>query len=208
MPRPPATTRSPSYRWTLERDLGDLLSPEDRHVVLCGLNPSTADAERDDPTSRRVIGFARREQATRLTMVNLYAARTTDPKRLKDFDDPVGGANDHAISDAARRADLIIAAWGKPPSKAGEARARRVLDLLTAAGDVYRLGPATSEGHPRHPLYLPQSGLRTPLELHAARRRPHPDDAPGGHAALKLCTQCATSPRPPSSSSTPQASAP
>ena len=167
-----AARRTPAYRWTLERHLGDLLAPEDKHVVLCGLNPSTTDAERDDPTSRRVIGFARRERATRLTMVNLYAARTTDPRRLKDFDNPVGAANDQVISDAARRADLIIAAWGKPPGKAGEARARRVLDLLTAAGDVYRLGPATSEGHPRHPLYLPASETETPLQLHAARNPP------------------------------------
>lgn len=155
------------YRWTLERDLGCLFTP-DKHVLVCGLNPSTADAERDDPTSRRVIGFARRERATRLTMVNLYAARTTDPRGLKDFDDPVGTANDQVITDAARHADLIIAAWGKPPGKAGEARAKRVLELLTAAGDVYRLGPATKEGHPPHPLYLPKSDKRTPLQLHAA----------------------------------------
>lgn len=159
---------APSYRWTLERNLGDLLAPEKKHVVLCGLNPSTADAESDDPTSRRVIGFARRERATRLTMVNLYAARTTDPKRLRHFDDPIGAANDETIADAARDADLIIAAWGKPPGKAGKARARRVLELLTAAGDVYRLGPTTREGHPPHPLYLPKSSTRTPLELHAA----------------------------------------
>ena len=164
-----AGKRTPTYRWTLERDLGDLLAPEEKHVLVCGLNPSTADAERDDPTSRRVIGFGRRERATRLTMVNLYAARTTDPKGLKDFDDPVGAANDRVIAEAARRAGLIVAAWGKPPGKAGEARARRVLDLLTAANDVYRLGPATKEGHPPHPLYLPASEAATPLQLHAAR---------------------------------------
>ena len=129
-----------------------------------------ADAESDDPTSRRVIGFARREHATRLTMVNVYAARTTDPKRLKDFDDPVGAANDRTIAEAARDADLIIAAWGRPPGKAGEARAQRVLELLTAAGDVYRLGAATRDGHPPHPLYLPASEAATPLQLHAPRR--------------------------------------
>lgn len=160
--------RTPSYRWTLERDLVDLLAPQEKHVLVCGLNPSTADAQRDDPTSRRVVGFARREQATRLTMVNLYAARTTDPKRLKEFDDPVGAANDQVIASAAREADLIIAAWGKPPGKAAEARARQVLHLLTAAGDVYRLGPATRDGHPPHPLYLPASEAATPLQLHAA----------------------------------------
>ena len=129
--------RTPTYRWTLERDLGDLLAPEEKHVV------------------------------TRLTTVNLYAARTTDPKRLKDCDNPVGAANDETIAKAARRADLIIAAWGKPPGKAGEARARRVLELLTAGGDVYRIGPATKEGHPPHPLYLPASEAATPLQLHA-----------------------------------------
>jgi len=169
-----AARRTPTYRWTLERDLGDLLAPEEKHVLVCGLNPSTADAERDDPTTRRVIGVARGGRATGLTMVNLYAARTTNPKGLKDFSDPVGAANDQVIAEAARGAHLIIAAWGKPPGKAGEARARRVLELLTAAGDVYRLGPATKEGHPRHPLYLPESDLRTPLELHAARRSPAP----------------------------------
>ena len=172
--------RTPEYRWTLERDLGDLLAPAPKHVLVCGLNPSTADAEREDPTSRRVIGFARREQATRLTMVNVYAARTTDPKRLKDFDDPVGAANDRVIAEAARGADLIIAAWGRPPGKAGEARARRVLELLAAAGDVYRLGPATKDGHPPHPLYLPASEAATPLQLHARGKT-------GGEKPQKQC---------------------
>ncbi|MDE2906063.1 MAG: DUF1643 domain-containing protein [Acidobacteriota bacterium] len=169
--------RTPTYRWTLERDLDNLLAPTKKHVLVCGLNPSTADAERDDPTSRRVIGFARREHATRLTMVNMYAARTTDPKGLKDFEDPIGPANDETITAAARDADLIIAAWGKPPGKDGEARAKRVLELLTAAGDVYRLGPATKEGHPPHPLYLPKSVTRTPLELHAASTARNPHDS-------------------------------
>jgi len=206
-----ATRRTPSYRWTLERDLGDLLAPEDKHVLVCGLNPSTADAEGDDPTSRRVTGFARRERATRLTMVNLYAARTTNPKGLKDFDDPVGAANDQVIAEAARGAHLIIAAWGKPPGKAGEARARKVLELLTAAGDVYRLGPATKEGHPPHPLYLPASTAATPLQLHAtcstakrgrsacppepgAERRPAAPGERAGTASLHYTQQSATHP--------------
>ena len=175
--------QTPTYRWTLERNLGDLLAPVEKHVLVCGLNPSTANTERDDPTSRRVIGFARREHATRLTMINLYAARATDPKGLKDFDDPVGPANDDTIATAARKADLIIAAWGKPPGKAGEARAKRVLELLTAAGDVYRLGAATSEGHPPHPLYLPKSDTRTPLELHAASTTRNPKAPESGTRA-------------------------
>ena len=46
--RPKST---PAYRWTLERDLGNLLAPKAKQILVCGLNPSTADAERDDPTS-------------------------------------------------------------------------------------------------------------------------------------------------------------
>ena len=47
--------RTPDYRWTLERDLGDLLAPAPKHVLVCGLNPSTADAERDDPNRHKPI---------------------------------------------------------------------------------------------------------------------------------------------------------
>lgn len=159
-----------TYRYTLERDLETLLDSEPKHVVICGLNPSTADANRDDPTSRRTVAFARRERGTRLTLINAYAARTTKPSGLRKFEGPIGPLNDGTIVRLAKATDLLIAAWGKPPGKAAKKRAVEVLGMLREHGEVYRLGQATKEGHPPHPLYLPGDPDRTPLELHAARQ--------------------------------------
>ena len=101
------------YRYIYTRDLGSLLTLEaPRRVLFCMLNPSTATAETDDPTIRRVIQFAAREDATELAVVNLFAARATDPRKLPAFDDPVGPDNDTIIEQPAAAADLIIAAWG------------------------------------------------------------------------------------------------
>ena len=43
------------YRYWLSRRL----SMGERTVLFVGLNPSTADATKDDPTIRRCVGFAR-----------------------------------------------------------------------------------------------------------------------------------------------------
>ena len=151
-----------TYRYTLERDLGTLLDSEPKHVVICGLNPSTAGANRYDPTSRRTIAFTRREGGTRLTLINVYAARSTKPSGLRKFDDPIGPLNDETIVRLAKTADLLIAAWGKPPGKAAEKRAAEVLEMLREHGDVYRRST-----HER--------GASTPSAVPAVR--------PGSHAA-------------------------
>ena len=157
------------YRYLLTRDLGSLLTLEaPRRVLFCMLNPSTATAETDDPTIRRVIRFAAREEATELAVVNLFAARATDPRTLPGFTDPIGPDNDAVIEQQATDADLIIAAWGVLPAKAPKERAQAILDMLTRHADVHRLGEPTAAGHPRHPLYLPANAARV---LHAAHRR-------------------------------------
>ncbi len=75
------------YRYRLTRRWGDgpLLS-------FIMLNPSTADAEVDDPTIRRCMGFARRDGYGGIVVGNLYAFRTTKPKALFAADNPLGPA--------------------------------------------------------------------------------------------------------------------
>ena len=80
------------------------------------LNPSTADQTQDDPTIRRVMHFADREGYDYLSVVNLYAARSTNPRHLALFDDPIGPGNDSRIRAETARADFVVAAWGSPPS--------------------------------------------------------------------------------------------
>lgn len=116
------------------------------------LNPSTADAEVDDPTIRRCMGFARREGFAGIRVANLFAFRATRPRDLYDAGFPFGPLNDEELIDLmleALRDDVpVICAWGatwKPIDGdiSGYGRARTMC-----------LGK-TKEGDPRHPLYVP-----------------------------------------------------
>ncbi|MCA9774331.1 MAG: DUF1643 domain-containing protein, partial [Myxococcales bacterium] len=113
-----------TYRYGLIR-LWDAARPRALFIML---NPSTADAEREDPTIRRCIGFARTWGFGSMEAVNLFAYRTTDPARLPLHPAPIGPANDAAIARAAGRAGTIVLAWGH--HGAGAARAADVLRLL------------------------------------------------------------------------------
>ena len=115
------------------------------------LNPSVADAEADDPTIRRCIGFARSWGFGGLVAVNLFAWRDTHPSGMKRAADPVGPEGDAPILEAARLASLTVAAWGVHGAHLG--RGSQVAALLRAAGPLHHLG-LTKDGHPRHPLYL------------------------------------------------------
>ena len=112
-------------------------------VAFVMLNPSTADARRDDPTIRRCIGFAKSWGFGGMEVVNLFAYRTTDPGELRRVTDPVGADNDRHIRRAIARADLVVLAWG------ARTRSRRLLSLPHA-----RCLGLTRAGQPRHPLYL------------------------------------------------------
>lgn len=133
------------YRYSLLRAWG-----EGPRCVFVMLNPSTADAERDDPTIRRCLGFARRLGCGSLVVVNLYAWRATDPAELRRAPDPFGPHNFAAVAQAASAAKYVIAAWGVNAQPEPAQYARR---LLNEYGKVYALG-FTKAGHPRHPLYV------------------------------------------------------
>ena len=139
------------YRWRLGRIWG-----EGPRVVFVMLNPNQADAERDDPSIRRCIGFARAWGHGSLDVVNLFAWRCRDPRDLRGAIDPVGPDNDAWIARVVAGADVVVA-WGNHGALQG--RDRAVLDLLRAP---WCLG-TTRLGHPRHPLYLPSGTPRVRL---------------------------------------------
>lgn len=120
----------------------------DRVCTFIGLNPSTADESNDDPTVRRCISFAKQWGFDGLYMLNLYAFRATDPRKMKAAADPVGDGNDEAIARFANRSGMVVCAWGK---HATPERAAAVLKLLTVPTFCLRLNGDQS---PRHPLYV------------------------------------------------------
>ncbi|MCL2449251.1 MAG: DUF1643 domain-containing protein [Polyangiaceae bacterium] len=146
-----ATIREP-YRYHLWRVLAHGAHGCKSRVLFVMLNPSTADADRDDPTLRRCIGFAKAWGFGRLDVCNLFALRTPDPRDLRRHPNPIGPANDRHLRAAAERADLVVAAWGTAGGWLGRAGAVRSI-LEPKAPVVLRL---TRDGHPAHPLYLPQ----------------------------------------------------
>lgn len=142
-----------TYRYTLSRQWGNR-SPTTcllRKAGFIMLNPSTADAEIDDPTIRRCIGFAKAWGKDGVDIVNVYALRSTDPKALWQHNDPVGPENDRYIQDWVHYCSPIVAAWG---AHAKPERVQRVLEIVRAHSvPLYCLG-TTKAGAPRHPLYV------------------------------------------------------
>ena len=119
-------------------------------VAFVMLNPSTADARRDDPTIRRCIGYARAWGFGGLEVVNLFAFRATDARTLHKAADPVGRANDRHIRCAIRSAGLVVLAWGA--HRMARDRAAKVRPLFSRTRP--RCLGLTRSGAPRHPLYL------------------------------------------------------
>lgn len=75
-----------AYRYRLSRDWNGTGT----RLAVVMLNPSTADAARDDPTIRRCIAFAVREGHCGVEILNLFAFSATEPALLKSAADPVG----------------------------------------------------------------------------------------------------------------------
>lgn len=124
-------------------------------MTVIGLNPSTATHLRDDPTLRRVTGFARKLKYGGVRMLNAFAYRSTDPAELFKVADPVGVENDVGFL-WDMRTEIVIAAWGsKIQSKVwkywyqGHEIAVAITDL-----HCFRISKG---GHPEHPLYLPRT---------------------------------------------------
>lgn len=119
--------------------------------MIIGLNPSTADETSDDPTVRRCIAFARAWGFDALCMTNLFAYRATDPHDMKQATEPIGEENDATLRTMARRAGVVVAAWGTHGTHLGRDRAVRA-----ALSSLHCLR-LTKHGSPAHPLYLPAS---------------------------------------------------
>lgn len=140
-----------AYRWALSRSWIPTLGT----VMFVMLNPSTADAEMDDPTVRKCVGFARQWGRGAVLIGNLFAFRTKEPKLLRRAADPVGASNDEALAWMAAAADMIVVAWGsraKHPELVDRARAVVEGPLADRPLLCLKLLP---NGDPGHPLFAP-----------------------------------------------------
>ena len=116
------------------------------------LNPSTADEHRLDPTCVRARDYAERWGYGALLVTNVFAWRATDPGAMKTAADPVGPGNDRVIVDAARKAALVVCAWGNHAVHAE--RAAHVVAMLQRKNIALHALRLNAGGQPAHPLYL------------------------------------------------------
>lgn len=156
------------YRWRLAR----WWDPDLPELVTVMLNPSTADAEKDDPTIRTLVGIAHRWGYGGIRVINLYAYRTPSPAVL--FAAPaevrIGYLTQRVWHDAIHYAERtrrpILAAWGNHGQRrgalfAGHARLRTSLVCLGT----------TLSGAPKHPLARGRHRIRAdqqPIDWRAA----------------------------------------
>ena len=140
------------YRYHMARQWDDKLPP----LGWVMLNPSTADHEKDDPTTVRVVNFSADWGYGSALVANLFALRSSSPKLLTTSGlDPIGPANAEAVRSLAGMD--VVCAWGASIPDYYRHRGRAVRETLRCLGcTTYHLG-MTAGGHPRHPLYLPST---------------------------------------------------
>ncbi len=138
--------------------------------AFIGLNPSTADETRDDPTIRRCVAFARAWGFGRCEVLNLFGWRSTDPMGLLRRRRASRDADDWALARVMDETSRLVLAWGTH-RRIHRVLAPRVVDVrrlvdaiagqLRAKGRRIEIGTlgTNADGSPRHPLYLPRSTL-------------------------------------------------
>lgn len=136
-----------TWRYWLRRNLRDL-GPKATWIML---NPSTAGAFSDDPTTTQCMNRMFRAGYTRYEAVNLFALVGTDPACLHAAPDPIGPDNDRAIRHAVDDADMIVVAWGRDGALYG--RGAEMLAMLEGH-ELWCLG-RNSDGSPRFPRAVP-----------------------------------------------------
>ena len=141
------------YRYELRR-IWDADKP---WVLFICLNPSTADHEAEDNTSRVCINYAKRWGFGGLVIANLFAYRSTDPANLYKASDPVGAENDEHLKRLSNDASETVCAWSDDGGYMD--RDLAVLPLLKSPKCLTML----KSGRPGHPLYKSKELKPIPL---------------------------------------------
>lgn len=134
-----------NYRYFLRRQI----QAKGPKITFICLNPSIADAVKDDSTVRRCKGFVKSWGGSVLYMINLFAYRSTSPQKLLTVSDPIGIENNFWIDKIINESDVCIAAWGNH----GKFLNRDSYIINIYLKKLYYL-ELSIQGNPKHPLYL------------------------------------------------------
>jgi hypothetical protein len=149
------------YRYWLERRFDGLALGDGPAAVHILMNPSTADIDFDDPTVRGCMERGRLWGFGSVVILNAFAYRATNPKRLMEVDDPVGPDNDATIVRFLPRAGRLVVGWGELP-KPLRGRGDALAGLLQRLGAHPLCFGVNKSGAPRHPLFQRRDAVLEP----------------------------------------------
>lgn len=114
-------------------------------ILFVLFNPSTASATQDDPTLRRVVGFAASWGFGSVLVGNLYPNCSPSPKKVPRLGiyDPKNNAQ---VATMCTQVTTVVYAWGQN---------HPVPKWLMARVESPKVIALTKAGLPKHPLYLP-----------------------------------------------------
>lgn len=116
-------------------------------IQFIGLNPSTANETKSDPTITRVIGFATSWGYGGVYMTNLFSFVTAYPKELI-LPEAQDKSNDMWLQNIGEKCNMVVFAWGNFKQAREQA-----LIVEKYFPDAYAL-VINRDGSPRHPLYV------------------------------------------------------
>ena len=150
-------------------------------ALVVGLNPSTADADSDDATVRKLYGFFKLWGYGGYYLVNLFPFRATNPEDLRKVGDVIMASQEEnfaAFSYCALEVKKSNYSHGKPVEKAEcltlcawgtnggiHSHDILVLEWLRKLGASPYALRVTKDGFPSHPLYIPYKQGLYPYEL-------------------------------------------
>lgn len=139
------------YRYSLHRKWANSARMP---VLWVMLNPSTADANIDDPTIRRCIAFSKAWGYGELFVGNVFSFRATDPAAMDDvpLSELQGPEHIRQLYRMARSSAITVAAWGAH-ERVKSVSLRTLSESFKSPGGIWCLG-TTKSGAPRHPLYV------------------------------------------------------
>lgn len=128
-------------------------------LVFTMLNPSKADAKRNDPTILKCVTVARFLGYGGIVVVNLYPYRATNPKELRK--NLLPELNHLILEMVFHTANRIICAWGA--NARGDPQAVKVLQMIRKTSKSPEALRLLNDGTPEHPLFIP--GKTYPVKM-------------------------------------------
>lgn len=141
------------YRYRLDREVQSVSGPV---FAFFGVNPSTADANLNDATVKKWIGFCLRNGVPKFIVGNVFSYRATDVKELAKVQDLKGPEHEGQIQQIINEADILVPCWGslsKMPKNLRD-EPSKLLELLVKSEKPMLHFGFTSCGQPKHPLML------------------------------------------------------